>query len=85
VNRTTQILLVVGALLVASYPGFAWLTGLLVERQIERTEGRITREEPFVRILERNYRRGVYRSTEVIPYELRGFPRSRPTVGSLRT
>ncbi len=70
-NRTSQILLVAGALLGASYPGFAWLTGLLVEHQIERTEGQVTRDEPYVRILGRNYRRGVYRSSEVITYEFR--------------
>lgn len=70
-NRTTQILLVVGALLVASYPGFAWLTGLLVEHRIERAEGQVTLDAPYAKILRRDYRRGVYRSTEVITYEFR--------------
>lgn len=70
-NRTTKIVLAVGGLLVASYPGVAWLAGLTVEHRIERGEQELSHRAPYLTIVKRSYQRGLYRSTELVTYRVR--------------
>lgn len=70
-NRTAKILLASGGLLVASYPGVAWLTGLIVEHRIEGGERQLSHRVPYLTIVKRDYQRGIYRSSEAITYRIR--------------
>jgi uncharacterized protein YdgA (DUF945 family) len=68
VNRTTKILLAIGGLLVLSYPGIAWVTGIAIEGRIQHGEQQALGQVPYLRLVKREYRRGVYRSTEIATY-----------------
>lgn len=70
-NRTTKILLAAAGIVVLSYPGLAWVTGMVIEGRIQHGEQQALAEAPYVILVKREYRRGVYRSTEVATYSLR--------------
>lgn len=69
-NRTTKVLLAVGGIVVLSYPGLAWVTGLAIEGRIQQSEQQALDKAPYVALVKREYHRGVYRSTEIATYSL---------------
>lgn len=71
VNRTPKILLTVGGIIVLSYPGIAWITGVAIESRIQQSERQELAQIPYITLLKREYDRGVYRSTEIATYGLR--------------
>lgn len=70
-KRARKILLAAGGVLILSYPGLAWITGIAIEGRIQHNEQQALDEAPYVVLLKRDYHRGVYRSTEVATYSLR--------------
>jgi uncharacterized protein YdgA (DUF945 family) len=70
VNRTTKVLLAVAGVVVLSYPGLAWLTGLAIEGRIQHSEQQALDKAPYVTLVKREYTRGVYRSSEIATYSL---------------
>lgn len=70
-NRTTKTLLIAGGIIVLSYPGIAWLTGVAIESRIQHSEQHGLEQAPYLTLLKREYHRGVYRSTEIATYGLR--------------
>ena len=64
-NRTTKILLVIGGLIVLSYPGIAWVDGIAVESRMQHNAQHVMDQFPYLTLVKREYHRGVYRSTEV--------------------
>lgn len=70
-NKTTKVLLAVAGIVVLSYPGLAWVTGLAIEGRIQQTEQQALDKAPYVTLVKREYTRGVYRSTEIATYSLR--------------
>jgi hypothetical protein len=71
VNRTTKILLAVGGIVVLSYPGIAWVTGIAIEGRIQQSEQQALDKAPYIVLVKREYHRGVYDSTEIATYSLR--------------
>jgi uncharacterized protein YdgA (DUF945 family) len=71
VNRTTKILLAVGGVIVLSYPGIAWVSGMVIESRIQNTEQRMLDQVPYFTLVKREYHRGVYRSTQIATYAFR--------------
>ena len=69
-NRTTRILLAVGGVIVLSYPGIAWVTGIVVENRLQHAERQVLAQAPYLTVVSRVYHRGVYRSTEIVTYGL---------------
>ena len=70
-NRATKILLTVGGIIVLSYPGIAWVTGVAIESRMQQGEEQGLDKVPYLTLLKREYHRGVYRSTEITTYGLR--------------
>src|SRR5690348_3270821 len=70
-NRTTKILLAIGAILILSYPGIAWVTGFAIESHIQHNEERALAQTPYLTVVKREYHRGVYRSTQTVTYGFR--------------
>lgn len=70
-NRTTKLLLVIGGVIVLSYPGVAWVTGIAVQSRLQHSQQQALDRVPYVALLKREYHRGVYRSTEIATYGLR--------------
>lgn len=64
--------LIATGLIVLAYPAGAWLIGVIVEGQIERREQQALERAPYLVLVRRDYRRGVYASTEELTYALRG-------------
>ena len=69
-NRTTKILLAAGGILVLSYPGIAWVTGIAIQSRIQHGEEQTLARVPYLTLVKREYTRGVYRSTEIDTYGL---------------
>ncbi|MGA7540021.1 MAG: YdgA family protein [Steroidobacteraceae bacterium] len=67
-NRATKSLLVVGAVIVLSYPGITWVTGLVIESRLQHAEQQVLARAPYLTLLSRQYHRGVYRSTQTLTY-----------------
>lgn len=67
-SRTTKILLAVGGIIVLSYPGMAWVTGMVIAGRIQHAEQQALDQVPYLTLVRRDYHRGVYRSTEVATY-----------------
>lgn len=70
-NRATKILLAAVGILVLSYPGIAWVTGIAIESRIQHGEEQTLARVPYLTLVKREYTRGVYRSTEIDTYGLR--------------
>jgi uncharacterized protein YdgA (DUF945 family) len=71
VNRTTKTLLAIGGVIVLSYPGVAWVSGIVIESRIQHTERQMLDQVPYFTLVKREYHRGVYRSTEIATYGFR--------------
>ncbi len=67
-SRATKILLAIGGIIVLSYPGMAWVTGMVIESRIQHAEQQALAQVPYLTVVRRDYHRGVYRSTEVTTY-----------------
>lgn len=70
-NRTTKTLLAIGGIIVLSYPGIAWVSGIVIESRIQHTEQQALDQVPYFTLIKREYHRGVYRSTEIATYGFR--------------
>ncbi|HJS88901.1 MAG TPA: YdgA family protein [Steroidobacteraceae bacterium] len=70
-NRATRTLLAAGGVIVLSYPGIAWVTGIAIEARLQGNEQQLLDQVPYLRLVSREYHRGVYRSTEIATYGLR--------------
>jgi len=55
-----------------AYPAAAWLLGLSVAHQWEAREQHTLEQFPYIAVVKRDYRRGVYSSTEEVTYGLGG-------------
>jgi uncharacterized protein YdgA (DUF945 family) len=71
VGKTTKVLLAIGGIIVLSYPGIAWVTGMAVESRMQHSEQQALDKLPYLTVVKREYHRGVYRSTVVTTYGLR--------------
>jgi uncharacterized protein YdgA (DUF945 family) len=72
VGKTTKVLLAIGVIVVLSYPGVAWVTGMAIESRLQHSQQRALDKLPYITVVKREYDRGVYRSTVVTTYGLRG-------------
>lgn len=79
-NRATKILLAAGGIVVLSYPGVAWMTGIVIESRIQHNEQEILDRAPYIALVKREYHRGIYRSTEIATYGLRNRHLSSATI-----
>ena len=70
-NRTTKIVLAAAGIVVLSYPGLSWVTGIAIEARIQHGEQLALDKTPYVVLVKREYHRGVYRSTEIATYSFR--------------
>ncbi len=70
-SKTTRVLLAIGGIIVLSYPGIAWVTGMAVESRLQHSEQQALDKLPYLTVVKREYHRGVYRSTVVTTYGLR--------------
>jgi uncharacterized protein YdgA (DUF945 family) len=71
VGKTTKVLLVIGVIIVLSYPGIAWVTGMAVESRLQHSEQQVLDKLPYLTVVKREYDRGVYRSTVTTTYGFR--------------
>jgi uncharacterized protein YdgA (DUF945 family) len=67
-NRTGKTLLAIGGVIVLAYPAVAWMMGLAIESRIQHREQQLLDQAPYLRLVSREYHRGVYRSTEIATY-----------------
>jgi uncharacterized protein YdgA (DUF945 family) len=70
--RISTIVVVVVVVVALAYPAAAWLLGLSVAHQMKESEQRTLEQVPYISIVKRDYRRGVYSSTEEVTYGLGG-------------
>lgn len=70
-NKTTKVLLVIGVVIVLSYPGVAWVTGMAIESRLQHSEQQALDKVPYFTVVKRDYHLGVYRSTVVTTYAFR--------------
>jgi uncharacterized protein YdgA (DUF945 family) len=69
-NKATRVLLAIGVIIVLSYPGIAWVTGMAVESRLQHNEQQALANSPYVTVVKREYHRGVYRSTAITTFAL---------------
>ena len=69
-DRRIRLSLIVVVVLALVYPAAAWLLGLSVERQWAEREQHVLQQIPYITVVKRDYRRGVYSSTEEVTYGL---------------
>lgn len=67
-SRAAKIVLAIGGIIVLSYPGMAWVAGMVIESRIQHAEQQALDQVPYLTLVKRDYHRGVYRSTEVATY-----------------
>jgi len=67
-----RVWVIVVAVIVLGYPAAAWVIGISAEKQIEAREQQALRAVPYLAIVNRTYRRGVYGATEEVTYGLSG-------------
>jgi uncharacterized protein YdgA (DUF945 family) len=70
VGKTTKVLLVIGVIIVLSYPGVAWVTGLAIRSRLQHSEQQALEKLPRLTVVSREYHVGVFRSTVVTTYAL---------------
>lgn len=71
-DRKVRILIVAIVVVALAYPAAAWLLGSSVERQWEDSEQHFAEQAAYLNIVKRDYRRGVYSSTEEVTYSVGG-------------
>ena len=67
-DRKLRIGLIVVVVLALAYPAASWVIGMSVERQLLEREGQATERLPYLAVVKRDYRRGVYSSTEEVTF-----------------
>jgi uncharacterized protein YdgA (DUF945 family) len=72
VDRRIRISIIVVVVVALAYPAAAWLLGLSVEHQWNERERLALERVPYLAVIKRDYRRGVYSSTEELTYGLGG-------------
>jgi uncharacterized protein YdgA (DUF945 family) len=72
VDRRIRVSIIVIVVVALAYPAAAWLLGLSVAHQWEEREQRFLEQIPYIAVVKRDYRRGVYTSTEEVTYTLGG-------------
>ena len=71
-DRRIRISIIVIVVVALAYPAAAWLLGLSVAHQWEEREQHSLEQIPYITVVKRDYRRGVYTSTEDVTYTLSG-------------
>lgn len=71
-ERRIRISIIVVVVVALAYPAAAWLLGLSVAHQWNEREQHTLEQFPYISIVKRDYRRGVYSSTEEVTYALGG-------------
>ena len=69
-SAKVRVWIIVAAVVLLGYPLAAWVIGSAVEKQIEAREQQALQAVPYVAVLNRTYRRGVYAATEEVTYGL---------------
>jgi uncharacterized protein YdgA (DUF945 family) len=72
VDRRIRVSIVVIVVVALAYPAAAWLLGLSVAHQWQEREQYALEQIPYITIVKRDYRRGVYTSTEEVTYGIGG-------------
>lgn len=80
-NKAAKVLLAVGVIVVLSYPGIAWVTGMAVESHLQRNEQEALAKSPYITLVKREYHRGVYHSTAITTFSLHFPPRAATSAG----
>ena len=70
-KKTTKVLLGIGGIIVLSYPGIAWVTGMVIESRLQHSEQQALERLPYITVVKREYHRGVYQSTALTTYAFR--------------
>jgi uncharacterized protein YdgA (DUF945 family) len=70
VDRRIRISIIVVVVVVLAYPAAAWLLGLSVAYQWKDREQHSLGQIPYIALVKRDYRRGIYTSTEAATYRL---------------
>ncbi|MGH8261698.1 MAG: YdgA family protein [Steroidobacteraceae bacterium] len=71
VTRVRNLLIATAVVLIA-YVGATWLIGIEVQSRLEQREQQTLKNAPYLVLLHREYRRGVFGATEQATYALRG-------------
>jgi uncharacterized protein YdgA (DUF945 family) len=74
VGRRTRALLAIGVIIVLSYPGMAWVTGLAIKHRLQHDQQRMLDKLPYLTVVDSDFHAGVYRSTLVTTYAFRSPP-----------
>ncbi len=69
-DRRIRISLIVVVVLALAYPAAAWFLGLSIEREWNAREQHVLQQIPYITVVKRDYRRGIYSSTEEVTYGL---------------
>jgi len=72
VDRRLRIGLIVIVVLALGYPAAAWLIGMSVQHQVLDREQAALEQIPYLTVVKRDYRRGIYSSTEEVTFGLGG-------------
>jgi uncharacterized protein YdgA (DUF945 family) len=72
VNRGLRIGLIVVVVLALAYPAAAWMIGMSVQHQELEREKAALAQAPYLEVVNRDYRRGIYSSTEEITFKFGG-------------
>lgn len=66
------VLLAAGAAVVAiAYPASAWFLGMQVQSSFDE-QYRALEEQPYIKVVSRDYQRGLFSATETVTFELKG-------------
>src|SRR5579859_3856684 len=73
-NRTARASIIVVSVLILAYPVLAWLSGLRIQHVLEDRENQGLAQIPgysqYITLVKRDYRRGVYSSSEDLTFRL---------------
>ena len=71
-NRGLRIGLIVVVVLALAYPAAAWIIGISVQHQVLEREKAALAQAPYLNVVNRDYHRGIYSSTEEATYQFGG-------------
>jgi uncharacterized protein YdgA (DUF945 family) len=60
------------AVLVLAYPAYPWLIGGLIESRVDQGLNAVVQQAPYIKIVEKQWTRGWYRSEQVVTFEVLG-------------
>ncbi len=63
---------IVAAVVVLGYPIASWVIGLAVERQLQRAEQQSLEQVPYITVISRNYRGGIFSATDDVTFAVGG-------------